>query len=278
MNLVLKHRPKGLLVSRACRAVGLPRSSFYSCASSPAREHRLDSDVGRICAQFPFYGYRRASSQLNAEGCPAGPKAVRASMKRLGLSAKRRLPRRRTTCPVPVDAENLLSGLRISSAGVAMGSDATWLPFGSGRGLYLAVVLDLFTRQVLGYSLGTRLNAQLAVQALARAVGKALPKPGWVHHSDRGSTYASSEYRICVAAASGRMSFAQAGKPWQNGIVESFFKTLKYEQINRNEYPDPASLVESVHAFVRFYNEQRLHSGIGNKAPDQFAQEVLSNG
>jgi transposase InsO family protein len=197
-------------------------------------------------------------------------------MKRLGLLAKKRYRKRRTTFPVAIDAQNLLLGESVSSPGTAFAADATWIPFGQGRGLYMAVVLDLFTRQALGYSLGTKLDSKLTAVALAKAVRHGLPKPGWAHHSDRGSTYASQEYRACVSAASGRSSFTSPGKPQQNGAVESFFKTLKHEEILRNEYTDPAQLVKAVEKFICFYNSQRLHSSLGYKAPDQFAEAIHS--
>lgn len=274
MRLVLEHRPSGLLIGRACQAVGLSRSSFYACQKSGPREFELDSEVARVCERYSSYGYRRATHQLKAEGLEVGVKAVRSSMKRLGLLAKRRYRKKRTTFPVPVDAQNLLQTEPILAPRTAFGADATWIPFGHGQGIYMAVVLDLFTRQALGYALGTKLDSKLTAAALAKAVRRGLPKPGWLHHSDRGSTYASEEYRACVSAASGRSSFSSPGKPQQNGIVESFFKTLKHEELLRNEYQDPNAIVMAIETFIRFYNGQRLHSSLGYKAPDQFAQAI----
>jgi putative transposase len=276
MKLVLERRPTGLLVSRACAAVGLSRSSFYACLRSEPKTFELDPEVARVCESYPCYGYRRSAHQLRAEGFEVGVKAVRSSMKRQGLLAKRRIQKKRTTFPVAIDAENLLLGLTVCAPGAVLAADATWIPFGRGRGLYMAVVLDLFTRQALGYALGTRLDSKLTADALAKAVKRSLPRPGWVHHSDRGSTYASNEYRACVSAASGRCSFTSPGKPQQNGAVESFFKTIKHEELLRNEYDDPAALVKAVETFIRFYNGSRLHSSLGYKAPDQFAEAIHS--
>ena len=170
MSLVLVHRPEGLLLARACAAVGLSRSTFYACAGSPPRAFSLDSEVARVCEKFPCYGYRRTAHQLRAEGLQTGVKAVRSAMKRQGLLAKKRLRKRRTTFPVPVDAENLLLTGPAVAPRTVLAADATWIPFGRGRGLYMAVVLDLFTRQALGYSLGTRLDTRLTALALAKAV------------------------------------------------------------------------------------------------------------
>jgi putative transposase len=197
-------------------------------------------------------------------------------MARRGLLARRRYRKKRTTFPVAIDAQNLLLTETITAPGMAFVADATWIPFGKGRGLYMAVVLDLFTRQALGYALGIRLDSKLTAIALAKAVRRRRPQPGWIHHSDRGATYASQEYRACVNSISGRSSFTSPGKPQQNGVAESFFKTLKHEELLRNEYPDPASVIEAVKAFICFYNRQRLHSSLGYKAPDQFAEAIHS--
>lgn len=258
--------------------VGLSRSSFYACQQPSQRPIALDKLVASVCARFSTYGYRRAASQLNDEGVLVGVKAVRSSMNRQGLLAKRRYPKKRTTFPVPIDAQNLLLTERATAPGTVLGVDATWIPFGYRRGIYMAVVLDLFTRQVLGYSLGTRLNSKLTASALAKAIRMARPKKGWIHHSDRGSTYASIEYRACVSATSGRCSFSDPGKPQQNAFVESFFKTFKYEEIYRNEYPDPETLVKAIDDYVCFYNGLRLHSSLGYKAPDKFAHALQLTG
>lgn len=276
MRLVLEYRPAGLLLSRACAAVGLSRSSFYAIRGSEPRAFALDNEVVRVCERYPCYGYRRTTHQLRSEGFAVGFKAVRSAMARRGLLARKRYRKKRTTFPVAIDAQNLLLTEAVTGPGMVFVADATWIPFGKGRGLYMAVVLDLFTRQALGYALGTRLDSKLTAIALAKAVRQRLPRPGWVHHSDRGSTYASEQYRACVSSVSGRSSFTSPGKPQQNGVAESFFKTLKHEELLRNEYLDPASLVEAVEAFIRFYNQHRLHSSLDYKAPDQFAEAIQS--
>ncbi len=276
MKLVLDHRPAKLLVSRACAAVGLSRSSFYACQKSVPRVVDLDSEVARVCQHFSFYGYRRTTYQLRSEGFCVGITAVRSSMRRLGLLAKKKHRKKRTTFPVPVDAQNLLLGTVVNRPRTVLAADATWIALGKGEGLYMAVVLDIFTRQMLGYALGTRLDSRLTATALAKAIRQGRLQPGWIHHSDRGSTYASEEYRACVRAASGLSSFSSPGKPQQNGVVESFFKTLKHEEILRNEYADPASLINAIEVFICFYNEKRLHSSLGYKAPNQFAKAIQS--
>jgi putative transposase len=274
MRLVLMHRPKGLLIARACKLVQLSRSTFYDAQGRNYKHMETDSQIERVCEEFPCYGYRRTTHQLKAQGISVGFKRVRKAMRRMGLLAKRRFPRRRTTVPVPVDAQNLLLEYEPQKDQTIFVADATWLPFGSkGQGLYLAVVLDLFTRRALGYKFDVTLDSKLTVNALAMAVKKQLPEQNWIHHSDRGATYASEAYRQCIAAVGGRSSFTAPGSPTQNGAMESFFKTLKHEEIYRNEYTTPQELIEGVLQYMEFYNHTRLHSSLGYKAPNQFARE-----
>lgn len=178
--------------------------------------------------------------------------------------------RKRTTVPVPVDPANLLAAEPATAPRRVLAVDASWIPLGEGRGLYLAAVLDLFTRQALGLALGTRLDTKLTLAALAKALARGMPEAGWIHHSDRGSTYASEEYRRCVAAVAGRSSFTKPGSPQQNGAMESFFKTLKAEETSRNEHASPADAVRAVERFVDFYNKERLHSSLGYESPDRY--------
>lgn len=269
-RLIQAHRPPGLSVARACAALGLARSSFYALVGRPPKERPLDARVEEACLRFEACGYRRVAAQLRREGLDVGRKAVRASMRRLGLLARTRPRRKRTTVPVPVDAANLLAAEPATAPRRVLAVDASWIPLGEGRGLYLAAVLDLFTRQALGLALGTRLDTRLTLAALAKALARGMPEAGWIHHSDRGSTYASEEYRRCVAAVEGRSSFTKPGGPQQNGAMESFFKTLKAEETSRNEYASPADAVRAVERFVDFYNKERLHSSLGYESPDRY--------
>jgi putative transposase len=278
VNLILTHRPEGLAICRTCSLLELSRSSFYALVNAPPRVHSHDEAVEKVCARYTTYGYRRVTAQLRHEGSVAGVKAVRLAMRRLGLLGQRKRRQKRTTVPVPVDAENLLISEPASGPRRVFAADATWIPLGKGRGLYLAVVLDLFTRQALGCALGTRLDTELTLNALSKALGKGFPSPDWIHHSDRGSTYASEGYRRCILSASGRSSFTKPGKPQQNGAVESFFKTLKHEEFGRNEYETPAAMIEALENFIRYYNQERLHSSLGYIAPDQFAEKLCSKG
>jgi putative transposase len=270
MKLIQRHRPETLSLSRACQLVELPRSTYYAQAEMPDKVFAQDEHVEAFCHRYSSYGYRRIKHQLQAEGYCIGTGAVRLAMQRLGLRAKKKRPSVRTTFSVPVETGNLLT--TPSGPGQILVADATWIAMGKGRGLFLAVVMDLYTRQILGHAFGTRLDTTLTLNALAQAMQTKHPNATWLHHSDRGSTYVSQSYRGCVMTAGGSLSFTKPGKPQQNGAMESYFKTLKYEEIHRNEYPSPQNLIEAVRHFFEFYNAKRLHSSLGYQAPDQFAK------
>lgn len=270
--LIKQHRPKALTLARACELLKLSRSAYYYQVDRPDKLHMYDAQIEAACKSCGIYGYRRIKRTLEPNGVKIGFKRVMHDMKRLGLSGGKKPKRVRTTVPVPVDAENLLLTHAPQAPGQVLAADATWVPMGGRRGLYLAVVIDLYTRQALGFAWSNRLDTKLTLKALAHALQAKEPTQNWIHHSDRGSTYASADYRMCVLSSGGTSSFTKPAKPQQNGAMESFFKTLKHEEIHRNEYSSPEHLIRAVEDYVRFYNRIRMHSSIGYEAPDQFAR------
>jgi transposase InsO family protein len=137
--------------------------------------------------------------------------------------------------------------------------------------VYLAVVLDAFSRRVIGWALGRTLEAGLAVAALQMAVDNRKPEPGLVHHSDRGVQYASREYTDLLKQHQARISMSRKGNPYDNAACESFMKTLKYEEVYRNDYRDFAEARASIGEFLeRVYNQKRLHSALGYFPPTEF--------
>jgi putative transposase len=139
--------------------------------------------------------------------------------------------------------------------------------------VYLAVVLDAFSRRVIGWALGRTLESELAVTALRMALGERKPQPGLVHHSDRGVQYASQEYTELLQQHEAHISMSRKGNPYDNAACESFMKTLKYEEVYRNEYRDFHDARASIREFLeRVYNETRLHSALGYVPPAAFEQ------
>jgi transposase InsO family protein len=167
---------------------------------------------------------------------------------------------------------NLAAAITPSSVNQLWRADITYIRLRT-EFIYLAVVLDAFSRRVIGWALGRTLEAALAVSALTMALRQRRPTPGWVHHSDRGVQYASHEYTDMLKQNGARISMSRKGNPYDNAACESFMKTLKYEEIYRSEYRDLADAYAQIGEFLeRVYNQQRLHSALGYVPPAEFEQ------
>jgi putative transposase len=148
-------------------------------------------------------------------------------------------------------------------------SDGIYVPTGEGW-LYLAVVLDLFTRKVVGWSMREHMRAELTIAALTMALQRRRPRPGLIHHSDRGSQYAAGDYRKLLQAAAITPSMSRKANCWDNAPMESFFGTLKTELVHQREYPDRDTARRDLFAYIEgYYNRQRIHSAIGYITPEQ---------
>jgi transposase InsO family protein len=148
-------------------------------------------------------------------------------------------------------------------------ADITYIATGEGW-LYLAVILDLFTRKVVGWAMRDHMRAELTIAALTMAIQRRRPGAGLIHHSDRGSQYAAGDYRDILQAAAIAQSMSRKGNCWDNAPMESFFGTLKIELVHQREYPDRDAARRDLFAYIEgYYNRQRIHSAIGYITPDQ---------
>jgi putative transposase len=264
-------RLRALSLERCCQVLGVSRSYVLRAQEPVSAEREWRSRLEELCLEFPGYGYRRVSVQLQKEGfAGSGPKAVRRLMKELGLERRRRARRARTTFSggSPCGA-NLARALVPESAGRLLVSDLTYLALPKGF-CYLAVVMDAFSRRALGWSLSLSLETALALGALRMALESASPSAGWIHHSDRGVQYASREYRALVEEAGGLSSFSRKGNPYDNAAMESFFKTLKTEEAGLLSCESFDEATRSVAGFIDLYNSRRLHSSLGYKSPLEY--------
>jgi putative transposase len=224
-----------------------------------------------LAEEHPGYGYRRMTALLCREG-PVNHKRIRRLMAELGLQVRPRKGWVSTTMsehPLPVFA-NRLPGIVIERVNQVWAADLTYIRLGHGF-VYLAVLLDLYSRKVIGWALGRRLSSELSVAALEMALENRGSVVGCIHHSDRGVQYASGEYVQALERAGIEPSMSRKGNPYDNAFVESFMKTLKVEEVYLRNYRTYSDVIESVPRFIEaVYNEKRLHSSLGYRSPNEF--------
>ncbi len=260
-----------------CQMTGISRASYYRwCAPPPSIpvEMELRDAMQQIALEFPAYGYRRITRELNRRGFAVNHKRVLRLMRQDNL-----LCLRRKSFVVTTDSRhslrvypNLADAITPVSVNQLWRADITYIRL-RAEFVYLAVVLDAYSRRVIGWALGRTLEAGLAVSALTMALRQRRPAPGLVHHSDRGVQYASHEYTDLLKQHGAEISMSRKGNPYDNAACESFMKTLKYEEVYRSEYRDLADAYAQIGEFLeRVYNQQRLHSALGYVPPAEFEQ------
>jgi putative transposase len=277
------HRTTGYRVRPICEVLGVPRSSYYH-ASSPTPSELSDRDTGdRIEAIFKHhrrrYGYRRIWSELADMGITCAPARVRRIMMERGLKAlqpKTYVPRTsdgRADKPSP----NLLADQQLpDQPDRVWAGDITHVPTSAGW-LYLAVVIDLCTRRIVGWSLARHMRAGLVADAFDQALQTRRPAAGLVFHSDRGSQYGSVEYRSLLSRAGAVQSMSARANPYHNAWTESFMGTLKGEMLQGGCFADEHDARTEIFSFIEgYYNTRRKHSALGYRSPNQFEAELNS--
>ena len=285
MITAARERIPALPLHRMCQILGLSRSLLYrrpaQKSAAEAQEAVLVSAIDQIVLRFPGYGYRRVTAQLAREGHAVNHKRVLRLMQEQGLLC--RLKRRwvKTT-----DSEhglrtypNLLQGKKVSDlSGLnqVWVADITYVRLGDGSGFcYVAAILDAFSRRVVGWHMSRDIDAELALAALEKALEWRNPEPGWIHHSDQGVQYACRGYVGRLAAAGAQISMSRRGCPRDNAQAESFFRTLKVEEVYLQEYGGFAQASACIGQFIEaVYNQKRLHSTLGYLPPAEFEQQI----
>jgi transposase InsO family protein len=261
-----------------CDLLGVARSSFYAWRNrvetpTQARRRALAAQVQRVFdGSRQTSGCRRVAAQLNREGHDCSVGLVADLMRELGLQAVQPRGYRRTTIPgeQPVEAPDLLQrdfDPASSGPGERFVGDITYLRTGQGW-LYLATVIDLATRMVVGWQLATHMRTSLVVDALQMAVAGGHVAPEAIFHSDRGAQYTSREFAAFCTARGIKASVGRTGVCWDNAVAESFFAALKNEMYYRHAWPTQARARVAVAEYIEvFYNRQRLHSSLGYRTP-----------
>jgi putative transposase len=272
---------KGQAVNALCQMTGLNRAGFYRWRTPRQAmpvEMEIRDQMQRVALESPAYGYRRITAELHKRGFAVNHKRVLRMMRQDNLLCIRRRAFLVTTdsrhnLPIYPNLARQMAPTAMNQLWVA---DITYIRL-HAEFVYLAVVLDAFSRRVIGWALGRTLEAELAVMALRMALLERKPAPGLVHHSDRGVQYASRVYTEILQQHQSKISMSRKSNPYDNATCESFIKTLKYEEVYRNEYRDFQEARSCIGEFLeRVYNRKRLHSALGYVPPAEFESESTS--
>lgn len=270
-------------VRRICEVLGLSRSSFYY-AAKPTPSQRADEEIGVLVEEIfrrhkRNYGYRRIADELQDQGHYVSNERIRRIMKTRGLIAiqpKNFIPR---TSDGRADkpSENLLAdGAFPEAPNQAWAGDITYIPTTNGW-LYLAIIIDLYTRKVVGWSLADHMRSELVLNALNQALRSTPRNPGRIFHSDRGSQYGSKAYRGPLEKAGIRQSMSRRANPYDNAWTESMIGTLKAEMLRGGCFENIQDARTELFSYLEcYYNTQRKHSSLGYQTPAEFEAQCLS--
>jgi len=273
---------RGLTVERMVALARVSRASFYRFDESPASGSDADMDlrdaIQRIALEWPSYGRRRITRELHRRGWAVNWKRVYRLMREDNL-----LCVRKPKFVVTTDSNhgrkvwpNLAGSMVLTDVDQLWRADITYIRLRE-EFVFLAVMLDAYSRRVIGWALNRTLQDDLTLSALRMALAQRAVQPGLVHHSDRGSQYASLDYTDLLKENGIRISMSRKGNPWDNAACESFMKTLKYEEVYRNEYRDLTEARASIRRFLeQIYNGKRLHSALGYRPPIEFERSLSS--
>ena len=271
-------------LSVMCRVLGVSRSGFYAWRKRPRITRSMQSNcvlLGQIRAihsrSRKTYGSPRVHRQLRRDKVRVGKNRVARLMRENSLRGRIRRRFRTTTDSnhaLPVAPNTLNREFTAKSPDQVWAGDITYIRTGNSWS-YLAVVIDLYSRMVVGWAFADHMRTELVEEALRAALGQRDPSPALLHHSDRGSQYASRNYRKQLAKRGIEVSMSRRGNCWDNAVVESFFGSLKQELVHHSRWASPAEARAAIHEYIEvFYNRKRIHSSLGYRTPVEVDEDV----
>ena len=275
----LKENSSKYNIKKACKILKISRSGYYDFLKRKKSKRAIANEALTEMIDDIFqenrgrYGARRIQLVLEQQGVKVNPKTISKLMSQNGLVAKgtRKVYRRPPKGKEYEERENILN--RVFTAkerNKVWVGDITYIPTNHGF-LYLAVFIDIYSRKVTGWAMDTRIRDTLVLSALNQAIGREHPEDGLLVHTDRGSQYTSQRFQALLLRYGFRQSMSRKGNPYDNAVMESFYRTLKRELVQDAHYDNPEQARQDIFRYIElYYNTKRIHSAIGWLSPTQF--------
>lgn len=259
-------------IATLCEVLSYPRSQVYYEAQPATDESEIKAAIAKLCGQHPTYGYRRVTVMLQRQGYAINHKRVARLMRELGLAGKAPVKRKRTTNSNHDFKRypNLVMELAIGRPDQVWVGDITYIRLHQ-EFVYLAVLMDVFTRSIRGWHVARSMDVSLTVTALNKGLARGRPE---IHHTDQGVQYAANEYVKLLQEHGVKLSMAEVGQAWQNGYAERLMRTIKEEEVDLSEYRNFTEAYAQIERFLEnVYMKKRIHSSLGYLTPDEYEKK-----